>query len=71
MKHYNAFPAYEHKKRLTFLRRSAFFCRGGRIRTYDLVVPNDARYRAALHPENNAVPMGRLRVGNSKWEKFA
>ena len=25
--------------------------RGGRIRTYDLVVPNDARYRAALHPE--------------------
>jgi hypothetical protein len=26
--------------------------RGGRIRTYGLVVPNDARYRAALHPEN-------------------
>ena len=25
--------------------------RGGRIRTYGLVVPNDARYRAALHPE--------------------
>ena len=28
-----------------------YFSRGGRIRTYDLVVPNDARYRAALHPE--------------------
>ncbi len=26
--------------------------RGTRIRTWDLVVPNDARYRAALHPEN-------------------
>jgi hypothetical protein len=30
--------------------------RGGRIRTYGLVVPNDARYRAALHPESR--PMG-------------
>ncbi len=28
-------------------------CRGGRIRTYDLLVPNQARYRATLHPENN------------------
>ena len=26
--------------------------RGDRIRTYDLFVPNEARYRAALHPEN-------------------
>lgn len=26
-------------------------CRDDRIRTCDLVVPNDARYRAALHPE--------------------
>ena len=34
------------------------FCRGDRIRTYGLVVPNDARYRAALHPESQ--PMGRL-----------
>jgi hypothetical protein len=25
-------------------------CRGGGTRTHDLVVPNDARYRAALHP---------------------
>ena len=24
--------------------------RGDRIRTYDLFVPNEARYRAALHP---------------------
>ena len=28
-------------------------CRGERIRTSGLVVPNDARYRAALHPEIN------------------
>ena len=26
-------------------------CRDDWIRTSDLVVPNDARYRAALHPE--------------------
>jgi hypothetical protein len=25
--------------------------RGDRIRTYGLFVPNEARYRAALHPE--------------------
>src|SRR5690606_34923385 len=27
------------------------FCRGGRIRTYDLLLPKQARYRATLHPE--------------------
>ena len=26
-------------------------CRGGQIRTDDLLVPNQARYRATLHPE--------------------
>ena len=26
-------------------------CRGGRIRTYDLLLPKQARYRATLHPE--------------------
>ena len=26
-------------------------CRGGQIRTDDLLVPNEARYRATLHPE--------------------
>jgi hypothetical protein len=26
--------------------------RGGRIRTYDLLLPKQARYRATLHPEN-------------------
>lgn len=26
-------------------------CRGGGIRTHGLFVPNEARYRAALHPE--------------------
>lgn len=29
----------------------AFVCRGGRIRTYDLHIPNVARYRATLHPD--------------------
>ena len=27
------------------------FSRGGRIRTYDLHIPNVARYRATLHPD--------------------
>ena len=27
------------------------FCRGGRIRTYDLHIPNVARYQATLHPD--------------------
>ena len=30
------------------------FCRGGRIRTYDLLLPKQARYRATLHPERVA-----------------
>ena len=29
----------------------SFLCRGGRIRTYDLLLPKQARYRATLHPE--------------------
>ncbi len=28
------------------------FCRGGQIRTDDLLVPNQARYRTTLRPEN-------------------
>jgi hypothetical protein len=28
-------------------------CRGGQIRTDDLLVPNQARYRATLHPEKH------------------
>jgi hypothetical protein len=28
--------------------------RGGRIRTYDLLLPKQARYRATLHPENSS-----------------
>ncbi len=35
----------------TFASASANFCRGGRIRTYDLLLPKQARYRATLHPE--------------------
>ena len=35
-----------------FQQKRLFVCRGGRIRTYDLLVPNQARYRATLHPEH-------------------
>jgi hypothetical protein len=31
--------------------KKGLFCRGGRIRTYDLLLPKQARYRATLHPE--------------------
>ena len=30
---------------------SGFCGRGGRIRTYDLLLPKQARYRATLHPD--------------------
>ncbi len=33
------------------MRHDPLFCRGDRIRTCDHLVPNQARYRAALHPE--------------------
>lgn len=41
-------------------RYNPFTCRGDRIRTCDHLVPNQARYRAALHPEY--VPSLLLRV---------
>ena len=34
------------------------FCRGDRIRTCDRLVPNQMRYRAALHPANSFVLSG-------------
>ena len=34
-----------------FVLNCVLTCRGGRIRTYDLHIPNVARYRATLHPE--------------------
>ena len=34
----------------------SLFCRGDRIRTCDHLVPNQARYRAALHPEKRTFP---------------
>ena len=37
---------------LSIKNRKAIVCRGGRIRTYDLLLPKQARYRATLHPEN-------------------
>ena len=44
------------------LQTNTFKSRGGRIRTYDLLVPNQARYRATLHPEN--IPL--LKINTSK-----
>jgi hypothetical protein len=34
--------------------------RGGRIRTYDLLLPKQARYRATLHPEMVSVFTGQF-----------
>src|SRR5690606_3628126 len=42
-------PKYVRKKKKPLI--ISGFCRGGRIRTYDLHIPNVARYRATLHPE--------------------
>ena len=41
------------KKKKARLRRNCIGgqCRGGQIRTDDLLVPNQARYRATLRPE--------------------
>ena len=41
---------YKQKKPNLFKVR--LLSRGGRIRTYDLHIPNVARYRATLHPES-------------------
>jgi hypothetical protein len=40
----------KNKKALHF-HEGLVFCRGGRIRTYDLLLPKQARYQATLHPE--------------------
>jgi hypothetical protein len=44
---------------------SKVFCRGGQIRTDDLLVPNQARYRATLHPENTVLPFCITDTGRS------
>jgi hypothetical protein len=41
-----------------------FHCRGGQIRTDDLLLPKQARYRATLRPEN---PCPRIRSRPSRW----
>jgi hypothetical protein len=45
-------------------RRHSFvvFSRGGRIRTYDLLLPKQTRYRATLHPELDIFPVFKNRV---------
>ena len=44
--------------------------RDGRIRTCDLLVPNQARYRATLHPElNNYLPFNQHHfISEAHWE---
>ena len=49
------------KKKTTTLNQLSFLCRGGRIRTYDLLLPKQARYRATLHPE---IPITEIRGAN-------
>ncbi len=39
------------KKKVPTEVRTLLVRRGGRIRTYDLLLPKQARYRATLHPE--------------------
>ena len=41
---------------------SSFLCRGDRIRTCDLLVPNQERYRTALHPETHTPCLSRAKI---------
>ncbi len=43
--------AHSKAKKSADNRRLIFLCRDDKIRTCGLFVPNEARYRAALHPE--------------------
>ena len=40
------------KNRLRITSKTVFSGRGGQIRTDDLLLPKQTRYRATLHPEN-------------------
>lgn len=42
------------------------FCRGGQIRTDDLLLPKQTRYRATLHPELEISMRGCFRLGVQK-----
>ena len=42
--------------------KTATTCRDDWIRTSDPVVPNDVRYRAALHPANNPISKEDIRL---------
>ena len=41
---------YNKKRGFPFYWKTSLLCRGDRIRTCDHLVPNQARYRTALHP---------------------
>ncbi len=41
---------YNKKEVFRFYWKTSLLCRGDRIRTCDHLVPNQARYRTALHP---------------------
>ena len=42
------------RKGFNLLKPLFFLRRGGRIRTYDPLLPKQMRYRAALHPEKGS-----------------
>ena len=56
-------PCLENKKPFRLSpERPCIFCRGERIRTSDLYVPNVAHYRAVLHPAKSGSKIGKLCV---------
>lgn len=52
------------------MRRLRFNRRGGRIRTYDLLLPKQARYRATLHPEKKLRPTFRPKLRAQIYKLF-
>src|SRR5207245_1804241 len=57
------------KAAMTVSQKRRAISRGGRIRTGDLLVPNQTRYRTALRPEHRPPPpsLPRARGGNPTW----
>lgn len=44
--------------------------RGGEIRTPDILVPNQARYQATLHPEKADTILFHTQYVNFQWQSF-
>ena len=65
IRQYVSFPIW--KKRSSFYKTTSL-CRGDRIRTCGRLVPNQERYRAALHP---VAKHNRQQVGATGFEPAA